>query len=382
MRLRQLRWPFGLPSKNGRRGEQRRRHRLQGQRHAQLLHHVGLGRVVEVHLHGAGAVHHLRAVGADAAHVVGHQPVAALGHHRHLVVRPFRRGADAHEADAHRVGDRRAPRRDGSAVRPPTSQRSTTSGAPDSSNCPPGSRLMLAPFAGQADDVVALAHRGPAEAGLKRREHGRDRAVAGIGQRRAGVGQPAEFLVLGPDAPVGLRACSRPPCRRRAGRSFRSGRRRTGEWTWVGLRDCSLAGSGQGAERARGVLRRAGKSRGVAERCGVSTWTDRRHEINGWRGLYLLGFAQNLPGLMRASGLRRPRCRASARSGGRPRPGDDAAVRCGRVRAKGCDQGGHVHAGQGGEGVEQRPRPRRHPPGSAEPGRRTASAARCGGRAG
>jgi hypothetical protein len=36
----------------------------------------------------------------DAVHVIGHQPVAPLGHHRHVLVRPDRGGAQPDEADA------------------------------------------------------------------------------------------------------------------------------------------------------------------------------------------------------------------------------------------------------------------------------------------
>ncbi len=96
----------GLALKEGRIGEKRRRHRLQRQGHAHLLDHVRLGREVEVHLHRAGPVHHGFAHGADPVHVVGHQLVAPLGHHRHLLVRPDRRGAQTNETDTDLIRDR------------------------------------------------------------------------------------------------------------------------------------------------------------------------------------------------------------------------------------------------------------------------------------
>ncbi len=96
---------IGLALEERRRGEERGRHGLQRQRNTQLLHHVGLGGKVEVHLHGRGAIHHLRAMGADAPHVIRHKPIAPLGHDRHILMPPFRRGADPHEAHAPTFGD-------------------------------------------------------------------------------------------------------------------------------------------------------------------------------------------------------------------------------------------------------------------------------------
>ena len=54
--------PFGLPSVNGELANSAVADRLQRQRDAQLLHHVGFGGEVEVRLHRAGAVHHVEAV--------------------------------------------------------------------------------------------------------------------------------------------------------------------------------------------------------------------------------------------------------------------------------------------------------------------------------
>ena len=62
-----------------------------------------------------------------------------------------------------------------------------SSGAPDSSNWPPGSRRDVAGPAGQRDDVVVLVHRLPAEA-LQAPEQGADAASAP--HRACGEGSP------------------------------------------------------------------------------------------------------------------------------------------------------------------------------------------------
>ena len=95
----------GLALGEGRAGEDRRHHRLQRQRDAELLDHVGFVGEVEVHLDGGGAVHHVEAARADLGHVARHHLVALLGHARRLVERPVGREADAEEADAQRRAD-------------------------------------------------------------------------------------------------------------------------------------------------------------------------------------------------------------------------------------------------------------------------------------
>jgi hypothetical protein len=65
-----------------------RNDRLQRHRNPQLLHHVGFGREIEIGLHRAGPEHHVEAVLADLRHVVAHDLVAALRHHRNLGARP------------------------------------------------------------------------------------------------------------------------------------------------------------------------------------------------------------------------------------------------------------------------------------------------------
>ncbi len=85
-------------------GEQRRGHGLQRKRGAELLHHIGLGPEIEVHLNCTGASHHLCARGADAIHISVHQFVTPLGHQRHLVMGPMRRHAQTDKARANLVG--------------------------------------------------------------------------------------------------------------------------------------------------------------------------------------------------------------------------------------------------------------------------------------
>ena len=75
-------------------GKQRSGNRLQRQRDAELFHHVGFGGVIQIHLHGAGAGHHVQPQIADLGHVVAHDPIATLGHPRHVYARPF--GLKAH----------------------------------------------------------------------------------------------------------------------------------------------------------------------------------------------------------------------------------------------------------------------------------------------
>ncbi|KAG1254252.1 hypothetical protein G6F68_010943 [Rhizopus microsporus] len=85
-------------------GEQRGGDRLQRQRHAELLHHVRFGGVVQVHLHGAGAGHHVQAQRADLGHVRTHDLVAALRQPRHFIALPLRLEAHAEEAQLQFAG--------------------------------------------------------------------------------------------------------------------------------------------------------------------------------------------------------------------------------------------------------------------------------------
>ena len=69
-------------------GKQRSRHGLQRNRDAHFLDHVGFGRKIEVHLHGAGPAHHHFARRTDLVHIGIHQLIAALRHQWHFVMRP------------------------------------------------------------------------------------------------------------------------------------------------------------------------------------------------------------------------------------------------------------------------------------------------------
>jgi hypothetical protein len=172
---------LGLPVDEGRIGEKRGRHRLQRSATRSFLHHVGLGREIEVHLHGAGPVHHGFPERADPVHVVGHQPVAPLGHHRHLVMRPDRGGAQPDEAHADRSATSRTSRRCSF-----TSSQVwwiVSSGAPDSSSCPPGSRLTFAPSFSSPMMLSPSKIGLPAETVAQAFQHRPDRALALVGQR-------------------------------------------------------------------------------------------------------------------------------------------------------------------------------------------------------
>ena len=78
-----------------------------------------------------------------------------------------------------------------------------SSGAPESSNWPPGSRMIVAAAVrlDRRDDVVVLQDRRPAEARAAGLRATPDRALAVIGHRRERIGEKRKFLVLGADAP-------------------------------------------------------------------------------------------------------------------------------------------------------------------------------------
>jgi hypothetical protein len=161
----------GLAFGEGRIGEQRGRQRLQGQTDAELLHHVRLARIVEVHLDRTGPEHHVEAHRADARHVPQHDVVAALGHDRQLVAtRLVGPQAEAEEGDARRSladqsspapGDGRSRRRSdaGSRVARPTVRAG-----------PPGSRLTRRRCPRHGDDIAAFQHRLPAELGQRHQQ--------------------------------------------------------------------------------------------------------------------------------------------------------------------------------------------------------------------
>src|SRR3546814_13203664 len=87
----------GLALGKRRRGEQRGRERLQRERNAEFLHHVGPARIVEVGLDRAGSQHNVEAEAADARHMIEHDLVATLGHDRQLGARIVGPNSDAAE---------------------------------------------------------------------------------------------------------------------------------------------------------------------------------------------------------------------------------------------------------------------------------------------
>ena len=180
-------------------GEQRRGDGLQPQRDPHLLHHVGFGRVIEVHLDRAGPEHHLEPERAAGRHVPAHDAVPPLRHHRHVLVLPFRvvsetekshvqPGADLLHLEQVRVHlvtglmkvfEGRARELDGAA------------------------RLQRhrLPVQGQRDDVPVLEHRRPAEP-LQALQDDADADVALERQGAQVAAAVGEFLVLGPDSPL------------------------------------------------------------------------------------------------------------------------------------------------------------------------------------
>ncbi len=90
----------------------------------------------------------------DTAHVVGHQPVAALGHHRHVFVPPDRRGADAEMPDAQRFADGMNLGQMVVEFRPHLVHRRQW--RPGQFQLPTGFKADVRTIAGQADDLVLL----------------------------------------------------------------------------------------------------------------------------------------------------------------------------------------------------------------------------------
>ncbi len=87
------------------------------------------------------------------------------------------------------------------------------SGAPDNSNWPPGLQRNRpeADRVGEADDVVVVLDRLPAEKALHGFEQAADAALTAVGNRRMIGEVEAELLVLGPHAPRSLRLAAGKP---------------------------------------------------------------------------------------------------------------------------------------------------------------------------
>ena len=111
-------------------------------------------------------------MGANAAHVIGHQAVAAFGHHGHGGGIPCGGGTNAHKFDPQGISDaadlvqmvlqfRRnvVDRRQGRAGK---------------FKLPAGFQRDICAIARHADDVFGLMHRGPAELCFQGGKHGRD----------------------------------------------------------------------------------------------------------------------------------------------------------------------------------------------------------------
>ena len=191
---------IGLAIQKRRIREQRGRNRLQSQCHAELLNHVRLGREIEVHLHGTGPVHHGFAHGADAVHVIGHQLIPALGHDRHLLMAPLRGSAQTDEADADLGRDVLDVAQVGVHL---------ITGFVDRAQGRAGQFQLSARFQTdvravffQSDQLVRLENRGPSVQVAQTFHHGQNRTLTLIREGHQGIFAVAEFLVLGPDAPI------------------------------------------------------------------------------------------------------------------------------------------------------------------------------------
>ncbi len=201
--------PFGLPSVKGELANSAVMTGCSAMRHAQLLDHVGFGREVEVGLHRAGAIHHVEAERADLRHVIGHDLVAALRHHRHVGARPIRRHADAEEADAERA-------RNFTQLREMREQ--LRRGLMDTLDRRAGQFELSARLerdraaAGDvehADDVVALHDRLPAEQAVHAVQERADRPPALVRNGTPVIDREGEFLVLGAGPKLRFRLASR-----------------------------------------------------------------------------------------------------------------------------------------------------------------------------
>jgi hypothetical protein len=183
----------------GRVGEERGGHRLQRQADAELLHHVGFRGEVQVHLHRAGAQHHVEAEVALLGHVFAHDLVAPLGHPGDVLARPLGVEAQAHGRDVHRPHDLADLVQVGVHL---------AAGVVDglqgrARELHLAARLQghAGAVLGQRDDVVAFLDPCPAEP-LQALQQGADAALALVGQRAEIVEGIAELLVLGADAPI------------------------------------------------------------------------------------------------------------------------------------------------------------------------------------
>jgi hypothetical protein len=157
-------------------------------------------REIEIGLHRAGAEHHVEAQVADLGHVVRHDAIASLGHHRRFGARPFRTHADAEKPDAerrrhlaqlHKVRDQF-----GRGLMHGFDRRARKF------ELPAGLERDRAAAGNveQADDRLALHDRLPAQEIAHPLQHRANAALSGIGHRLVPGEREGQFLVLGADA--------------------------------------------------------------------------------------------------------------------------------------------------------------------------------------
>ena len=182
----------------GRGSKERGRERLKCQAHPELLHHVGLARIVEVGLDGAGAQHHVEPHAADARHMVQHDLVAALGHDRQFGARLVGPHADAEEAEPELGADfldlLQVAAGFGAGLMQIFERRARQF------KLARGFQADGAVAARERDDMTALDHRLPAEA-RERHQKVADAAGFVVARRPVIAGAIDEFLVLGADPP-------------------------------------------------------------------------------------------------------------------------------------------------------------------------------------
>ena len=188
----------GLALGKRRIGEQRGCERLQRQRGTEFFHHVGLARIVEVDLNGAGPQHHVEAHGADAGHMPQHDFVAALGHDRQFVAGLVRPHSEAQKTLAGLGPDRldliEVPPGFGAGLVQVFQRRARQF------QLPGRFQTDRAVAARQRDNVAAFDHRLPAVV-LKRFEQIADPALFSIAGGVVIGGAIDQFLVFGPDPP-------------------------------------------------------------------------------------------------------------------------------------------------------------------------------------
>ena len=162
--------------------------------------------VVQVHLHGTGARHHVEAACADQRHVAAHNGVAALRHPRHVGTAGQGMEAERGESESQVLGD---------AAHLGEVGLHLGLGVVQGFDRGAGQFKLAGGFQRdrgatllQADDVAVVGDRGGVIAqhpGQQVANRARLAAGGKIGRRRQVVLAEAELLVLRADAPVGER---------------------------------------------------------------------------------------------------------------------------------------------------------------------------------